>query len=131
MSGLSLQAQALASVLIVSFLVLLFEMIRRHRMQERYAVIWTISGVLMLCGILIPGALGALSGLTGIQDSSLALLALLAFFQLSMLMHLTAVASGQSERVTRLNQECALLRLEIERLTTQERRDATPGPDEN
>lgn len=122
MSGLTLQAQVLSAVLIVGFLGLLFELIRRHRLQERYAVVWAITSALMLAGVLVPGALGLLSTLTGIQDSSLALLALLAFFQMAMLLNLTTVASGQAERVTRLGQECAILRLENELLDERVRR---------
>lgn len=119
MGHLSLQAQFLAGILIIGFLAMLFELIRRHRIQERYAVIWAISGVLMLAGVLIPGALPALASVSGIHDASLALLALLAFFQMAMLLHLTTVASGQAERTTRLSQECAILRLENELLAAR------------
>lgn len=122
MGHLTFQAQALSCLLILAFLGLLFELIRRHRIQERYAVVWVVASALMLVGVLIPGALTLLSRLTGIQDSSLALLALLAFFQMAMLLNLTVVASGQAERTTRLNQECALLRLENELLEGRLRR---------
>jgi hypothetical protein len=111
MGGLSTHATIVAVVLAVGFLAVVFELVRRHYLQERYSVIWVITGVAMLVGAAVGGSLEALARITGIHDTSIALLCLLIFFLLVMVLHLTTAVSRLSEQNTRLAQEIAMLEL--------------------
>jgi hypothetical protein len=111
MGGLSTHATIVAIVLAVGFLAVVFELVRRHYLQERYSVIWVITGATMLVGAAVGGSLEALARITGIQDTSIALLCLLIFFLLVMVLHLTTAVSRLSEQNTRLAQEIAMLEL--------------------
>lgn len=113
--GLSPQATFVASLLAVLFFGAVFELIRRRRLQERYALLWMVAAVLMLAGVLASHwTLSSLANLTGITDTSVAILSLLLFFVLVILLHQTTVNSRLSEQNTRLMQEMALLRAEVE-----------------
>jgi hypothetical protein len=109
--GLSFHATIVAVVLAVAFLAVVFELVRRHYLQERYSVIWVITGAAMLIGAAVGGSLELLARITGIHDTSIALLCLLIFFLLVMVLHLTTAVSRLSEQNTRLAQEIAMLDL--------------------
>jgi hypothetical protein len=111
MGGLSLHATVVATVMAIAFLAVVFELVRRHYLQERYSVVWVITGVTMLIGVAVSGSFDALARLTGIHDTSIALLSLLIFFLLVMVLHLTTAVSRLSEENTRLAQEIAILQL--------------------
>lgn len=111
MSGLSVQAAIVATVLALGFLVAVFELVRRHYLQERYSVIWVMTGIVMLVGVATGGSLSLLAKVTGIQNTSIALLSLLIFFLLVMVLHLTTVASRLAAQSTRLAQEISMLEL--------------------
>ncbi len=47
---LTSQTRIIAAILAVAFMVLILELIRRGRLQERYSVVWFIAGLGMLAG---------------------------------------------------------------------------------
>ena len=103
-------------------LVALFEMMRRHRLREKYAVTWFAVAVGVLVLALAPGVLTWTADLAGV-----AVPANLLFFVASLvLLMLTLQHSyelGRLEEKTRvLAEEVALLRLELRQQTG---RDAT------
>lgn len=54
---LTSQARIIAAVIAIVFMALILELIRRHRLQERYSVIWFIAGIAMLAGAAFPDLL--------------------------------------------------------------------------
>jgi len=101
----------LGSVLV---LVVLFELLRRRHLREKYAVLWALVAVGVLVMTVFPGVLYAASDLAGVDVP-----ANLLFFLASMvLMVLTLQHSyelGRLEDKTRtLAEELALLRMELE-----------------
>jgi hypothetical protein len=104
---------AIGSVLI---LVVLFELLRRRHLREKYAVLWALVAVGVLVLTIFPGLLYAASDLVGVDVP-----ANLLFFLASMvLMVLTLQHSyelGRLEDKTRtLAEELALMRLELDQL---------------
>lgn len=99
----------------VTTLVVLFEMMRRHRLREKYAVFW---GLIALCTLIVaifPVLLYQAAALVGV-----AVPANLLFFVASMLLLFVSVQHSHElgrleERSRTLAEEVALLRLEIER----------------
>lgn len=127
--GLSPQATVVAALLAIVFFGAVFELIRRRRLQERYALLWMVAAALMLVGVLASHwTLTTLSSLTGITDTSVAILSLLLFFVLVILLHQTTVNSRLSEQNTRLMQEMALLRAEVETASRQKPAKEPPRP---
>jgi hypothetical protein len=100
----------------VIVLVSLFEMLRRHRLREKYAVIWFIIAICAFIVALFPVLLERATAALGLQVP-----ANLLFFTASLvLLMLTLQHSyelGRMEERTRtLAEEVALLRLEFDRV---------------
>ena len=105
----------------VTTLVVLFEMMRRHRMREKYAVFWGLIALATLLVAVFPALLVTAADLVGV-----AVPANLLFFVASMLLLMVSVQHShelgrQEERSRTLAEEVALLRLEIESRPPAER----------
>jgi hypothetical protein len=95
-------------------LVLLFEMLRRQRLREKYAVFWAIVAVFTLLVAAFPGLLGWAADLLGVEVPSNLL-----FFVASMLLLIVSVQHSSElgrleERTRTLAEEVALLRFQLE-----------------
>jgi hypothetical protein len=98
-------------------LVVLFEMLRRQRLREKYALIWVVVAFSTVLLVVFPGLLTRASDLLGVQVP-----ANLLFFVASMLLLLLSIQFsyeiGRLEDRTRtLAEEIALLRLKLEELS--------------
>jgi hypothetical protein len=99
-----------------TLLFLVFELIRRGRLKERYALLWLFSGLILLILSLYRSLLESISRMIGIYYPP-SLLFLIAFiFLLLITLHFSAVISGLSEKNKRLAQEIALLRQSLEEM---------------
>jgi hypothetical protein len=97
-------------------LVVLFEMLRRQRLREKYALIWVVVALSTVVLVVFPGLLTRASDLVGVQVP-----ANLLFFAASMLLLLLSIQFsyeiGRLEDRTRtLAEEVALLTLKLEQL---------------
>lgn len=97
-----------------TILLSLFEMMRRHRLREKYALIWAVVAVFVLLVAAFPLLLESVAQALGIQVP-----ANLLFFAASILiMVLTLQHSSElgrlEERTRTLAEEIALLRLAVE-----------------
>ena len=97
------------------FAMLTFELVRRKHLRPEYALLWAVLTVLTLVLALVPGVVETLISLTGMTYQS-SIIVLLFVFTAVMLMNYSVIASRHGERIVRLTQEVALLRLEIGRL---------------
>lgn len=98
----------------LTILFTLFEMLRRHHLREKYAVIWFVLALGALVVAVAPSLLSAVSGALGLKVP-----ANLVFFVASMvLLGLTLQHSFElgrtEERVRTLAEEVALLRLRLD-----------------
>jgi hypothetical protein len=100
---------------IASFLLLLvvFELIRRRRLQERYALLWLLTGLVIFVLALWRDALGLLSDLVGISYPPSALFVLGSLFVLVVLLHYSTVISRLADQNKILAQRLALLENEL------------------
>lgn len=95
-------------------LVALFEMLRRRRLREKYAVLWVVVALFALLVALVPQVLYWAADLVGVKVP-----ANLLFFLASMLLLLVSIQQSYElgrleERSRTLAEEIALLRLELE-----------------
>ena len=106
-------------------LVVLFELLRRRHLREKYAVTWALVAVGVLVLTIFPGLLYAASDLVGV-DVPANLLFFLASIVLMVLTLQHSFELGRLEDKTRtLAEELALLRLEVDRLRSEEERPET------
>ena len=113
--NLSTQTRVLAVVLAALFIAVILELVRRHRLQERYTVVWLTAAAAMALGAIIPDqTIGSLTRLLGVSDTNVALFSLVILALLALALHLTVVVSRQSEQITRLAQDLAIERAERE-----------------
>jgi hypothetical protein len=85
------------------------ELIRRRRLQERYALLWIVTGVVMLVLAVWRGALYALAHATGVAYPPSALYMIAGLFVLVVLLHYSTVLSRLSDQNKTLAQRIALL----------------------
>ena len=116
---LTSQTRILAAVLAVAFMLLILELIRRDKLQERYSVIWFAAGLAMLAGAAFPGLLRFIADLMGVRDTNVALFSIVLLLLLGLALNFSVIMSRQAAQITRLAQERA-----IERAKEQESQEA-------
>jgi hypothetical protein len=95
-------------------LIVVVELIRRGKLKERYALLWLLSGGVLLFLSSSRGTLDFIASLLGIfyPPSFLFLLAFL--FLLLITLHFSVVLSSLSDKNKKLAQELSILRRELE-----------------
>lgn len=96
-------------------LAVLFELLRRRRLREKYALLWVVVALLTLIVAIFPATLEWAARLVGVEVP-----ANLLFFLASMLLLLVSIQHSQDlgrldERTRSLAEEVALLRMRVER----------------
>jgi hypothetical protein len=100
-------AAAIASLIL---LVVVFELIRSRRLRERYALLWLVTGVVLLALSLWRGGLNTIAGWFGVTGYPPAVLfAIASFFVLVVLLHYATVISKLADQNVILAQRLALL----------------------
>jgi hypothetical protein len=104
-----LRISIVAAIGAALLLVVIFELIRSRRLQERYALLWLLTGVVLLILAVWRGALGWMADRVGIAYPPSALFVAAAFFILLVLLHYSTVISKLSDENRILAQKLALL----------------------
>jgi hypothetical protein len=128
--NLTARSRILAVIIAAFFFLLVLELVRRRRLQERYTVLWFILASGMIVGAAVPGSLELLARLIGARNTNVALFALLLLLLLALAFDSTVSTSTQSEKITRLAQDNALLRLrvtEAEQKLQSQKEDDSPA----
>ncbi len=99
----------------LALVVLVFELVRRGYLKERYALLWLATSVAGLFVGMFPGAIVWISRQFQFQFLTV-LVAVTFFFTLALVLIFSVVLSRLSERNRRLTQEVALLRRSVEEL---------------
>ena len=104
-------------------LLVVFELIRSRRLRERYALLWLLTGLVLLVLSLWRGGLNTIAGWFGVQTYPPAVLfAVALLFVLAVLLHYSTVISKVTDQNVILAQRVALLELELRE------RPAVPAP---
>jgi hypothetical protein len=107
---LTAQTRIVAALIAIGFMVLILELIRRHRLQERFSVVWFLAGLAMLAGAAFPDLLEAVANVMGVRDTNVALFSLVLLLLLALTLNFSVIMSRQAEQITRLAQERAMER---------------------
>jgi hypothetical protein len=105
---LTSQTRVVAAAIAIFFMLLILEMIRRDRLQERYSVIWFVAGLGMLAGAAFPGLLELVADLMGVRDTNVALFSIVLLLLLGLALNFSVIMSRQAAQITRLAQERAI-----------------------
>jgi hypothetical protein len=101
-------------IVAVAICVLIFELVRRKHLMERYAILWLLAAVTLLVLAAWQGLLTTLSHAVGIYYPPAALFAVAFLFVLVMLIHFSVTISRLSDQNTVLAQRLALLQQRLE-----------------
>jgi predicted membrane metal-binding protein len=97
-----------ATVASIVLLLVVFELIRSRRLRERYALLWLLTGVVLL-------GLNTIAGWVGVQTYPPAILfAVASLFILAVLLHYSTVISKLADQNSILAQRVALLESRLE-----------------
>jgi hypothetical protein len=105
--------EIIAAALVICGLI--FELIRRKHLMERYALLWLVAGVTVLVLALWKGLLSTLAHAAGITYLPSALFAVAFLFVVVMLVHFSMTISRLSDQNTILAQRLALLQQRLDR----------------
>jgi len=100
----------LSIIFSVTFLFVVIEMVRKNRIQERYSLLWIFMSIILLVLSSSPYFINTLADLLDIVNPPSLLFLFGLIYLLIYNLHITAVISKQSEKITRLAQELALLK---------------------
>ena len=105
-------AGAIASVL---FLLVILELIRSRRLRERYALLWLLTGIVLVVLSAWRGGLNTIAGWLGVRGYPPAVLfAVGLLFVILVLLHYSTVISRLSDQNVVLAQRLALLETKLE-----------------
>ena len=120
-------AATIASLLLLG---VVFELIRSRRLRERYALLWVLTGIVLVVLSAWRGGLNTIAGWAGVQTYPPAVLfAVSVLFVLAVLLHYSTVLSRVTDENVILAQRVALLELEVNELRSASRSEQQePSP---
>ena len=108
--------QWFAIIVGILFLVMMIELIRKKKVALKYALLWLLSGVVMLVLAIFPQLLDTMAGLIGVYDPVNALFAILLCCGLMLMISFSVIVSGNKKAIVKLTQEISLLENRIREL---------------
>jgi hypothetical protein len=94
-------------------LMIIFELVRRRQLREKYALLWATVGVIVIPLAVFPRLLDTVSHAVGIASGVSLVLFLGLVFLLMVCVHLSWEVSRLEEETRTLAEEVSLLRLEL------------------
>ena len=108
----------LMSILSFVVLVITVEAVRRQHLQERYALLWIATGLIILLTAFLPQVLDFFSLVLGAEYVT-SVVGIVFTFLLLIAFHFSIALSGFQKKQTRIAQRCAILEERIAELTRQ------------
>jgi hypothetical protein len=121
----TLRISIFAAIGSLLLLVVIFELIRSRRLQERYALLWLLTALVLLVFAIWRDALDVLARTVGIAYPPSALFVLASFFILVVLLHYSTVISELAERNVVLAQRIALLEQKLKETEVHQSSDSS------
>ena len=111
-----LKVSIAATVASIILLLVVFELVRSRRLRERYALLWILTGVVLLALSAWRGGLNTIAGWFGVRGYPPAVLfAVGLLFVILVLLHYSTVISRLSDQNVILAQRLALLEAQVSR----------------
>lgn len=119
--------QALAIAVSGGLFLFVFELVRRRRLMERYALLWLFAAAVLLALSVWGSLLNELADLAGVRYGPSVLFAVALGFGFVLLLHFAVVISRLADQNKVLAQQLALLKREVE-VRDQGSGDDAPEP---
>jgi len=103
--------------------VITVEAVRRGHLQERYALLWIFTGLMMLAIVAVPGSLALFRAVTGMEYAA-ALAAVAFIFLVLVSFHFSIALSALHAKLARLTQQLAIM--EANQRAEDPQKDAPP-----
>ena len=116
---MGLRIQFVSIAVTAGLFSLVFELVCRRRLMERYALLWLFSSAVLLMLAVWRGALEDLARAVGIYYAPSALFAIAFGFVLVLLLHFSLVISRLAEQTKVLAQRVGLLQHEVDELRSR------------
>ena len=111
--------QIVAIVVTAGLFALVFELVRRRRLMERYALLWLFSSAILLALAVWRGLLETIASAVGIFYPPSALFVIAFGFILVMLLHFSLSTSRLADQNKVLAQRLALLQQRVDELAAE------------
>lgn len=111
-----LRVSIAASIASVLLLLVVLELIRGRKLKERYALMWLVTGVVLLALSVWRGGLNTVAGWLGVDYAPAILFAVATLFVIVVLLDYSTVLSRLSDQNTLLAQEVGILRRRLDEL---------------
>jgi hypothetical protein len=110
-----------ASIASLLLLLVVLELIRGRRLKERYALLWLVTGVVLLVLSAWRGGLNTIADWLGVSTYPPAILfAVATLFVIIVLLHYSTVLSKLADENTLLAQRLALLEADVEQMRAEQ-----------
>lgn len=114
----------LTAVMALIFLGSVVELVRRRRLREKYAALWILVGLVVVPLGFFPTALNAVTRDLGVASAVSLVLFTGMMFLLLVCLHLSWESSKLEDETRVLAEEIALLRLKVDELSAESRRES-------
>jgi hypothetical protein len=121
--------QLLAIVASGILLLIVLELVRRRRLLERYALLWLLSGIVLLVLSTFRGLLEDAARVIGVEYPPSALFFIAFAFVLLLLLHFSVAVSRLADQSKVLAQRLALLEKRVRDVEALEQRTDEPADD--
>lgn len=106
-------------IAVAAYLGIIFWLLKKKRLTVRYSLIWLISGFVFLIFAVFPYVVLVLRDIFKMEMPVNVVFMLVLAFVLLLLLSLSSIVSGQSEKIKRLTQSQALLEKRVRELEEQ------------
>jgi hypothetical protein len=108
--------QVVSIVVMLAVFVLIFELVRRRRLMERYALLWLFSATVLLALALLQGLLESFARLVGVAYAPSALFAVAMGCGLLLMLHFSLVISRLTDQTKLLAQGLGRVQQQLDEL---------------
>ena len=98
----------------ITFLIAVVVLVRKNKLQERYSLLWIFMSIILLILSSNPVFINTFAKWLDIKNPPSLLFLFGMVYLVVYNLHITMVISSQSEKITRLTQEIALLKQRLE-----------------
>jgi hypothetical protein len=128
-TGTPLKVSLIAVAASLLLLGVVVELIRSRRLRERYALLWLLTGIVLLALSAWRGGLNTIAGWVGVETYPPAVLfAVALLFVLAVLLHYSTVLSKVTDQNVILAQRVALLEQQLREREDAQEQDETEEP---
>ncbi|WP_411373707.1 DUF2304 domain-containing protein [Arthrobacter sp. MPF02] len=107
-------------IFVLVILLVIFELLRRRHLREKYAVLWIVIGIGLLVLVAFPQLLFWAAGILGVQVPSNLLFAMALLLLVLVCLHLSFEQSQAEDEIRVLAEEVGILRLKVLQLEARQ-----------